>query len=250
MTVYHVRLFCSKIQNLCYRSWIRRLAVSCGFVEKYAVIGFDIDASRIRELERGFDRTNELPSEFVFLESADLHFTHCEENLRDSNVYIVTVPTPIDKWKRPDLCALVDASRLVGRLVDNGDLVIFESTVFPGATEEFCAPIIERESKLPCATEASELSKCFYLGYSPERVNPGDPTRNIQQIKKVTSGGTLHAAEWVDKIYSSVIDAGTHKAQSIKIAEASKVIENIQRDVNIALVNELAILFFQIRYRH
>lgn len=201
----------------------------------FPVIGYDIDARRIEQLERGEDRTREVSQEEMSL-ARKLSYSSRDEDLKDCNFYIVTVPTPIDEHLRPDLAALQSASRLVGGLISKGDVVVFESTVYPGATEEVCVPIIEVASGLKYNVD-------FFAGYSPERINPGDHERRLPSIKKITSGSTPEVAELVDNVYAAVVTAGTHRASSIRVAEAAKVIENIQRDLNIALINELAQLF-------
>jgi len=211
------------------------LPLAVEFGRQLPTLGFDISSERVRELKQGIDRTREVTSDG--LDAADqLQLTDEPDELTACNVYIITVPTPIDTHRRPDLGPLFSASRTVGRVLKPGDLVIYESTVYPGATEEDCAPILEAESGLV-------LNQDFFLGYSPERVNPGDPDHRIPDIVKVTSGSTPEAAAFVDELYARVIDAGTHQAPSIRTAEAAKVIENIQRDVNIALANEWAMLF-------
>jgi UDP-N-acetyl-D-galactosamine dehydrogenase len=198
-------------------------------------LGFDIKAKRIAELEAGRDSTREVdPAELMA--ARHLSYTNNSERLRDCNVFIVTVPTPVDAVNRPDLTPLVKASETVGRVMPRGAVVIFESTVYPGATEEVCVPILERESKLSFNVD-------FFAGYSPERINPGDKEHRLPTIKKVTAGSTPDAAEFVNLLYASIITAGTHKATSIKVAEAAKVIENTQRDLNIALMNELSLIF-------
>jgi UDP-N-acetyl-D-galactosamine dehydrogenase len=209
------------------------LAVSFG--RHYPTVGFDIHSGRIAELESGQDSTLEVdPAE---LATADqLTYTSDPEKLRDCNVFVVTVPTPIDDAKVPDLRPLESASRTVGTVLGKGDIVIYESTVYPGATEEVCVPILEEVSGL-------EFNRDFYAGYSPERINPGDKEHRFETIVKVTAGSTPVAADLVDALYASVVTAGTHKASSIRVAEAAKVIENTQRDVNIALINELAMIF-------
>jgi len=209
------------------------LAVSFG--RHYPTVGFDIHSGRIAELESGQDSTLEVdPAE---LATADqLTYTSDPEKLRDCNVFVVTVPTPIDDAKVPDLGPLESASRTVGTVLGKGDIVIYESTVYPGATEEVCVPILEEVSGL-------EFNRDFYAGYSPERINPGDKEHRFETIVKVTAGSTPVAADLVDALYASVVTAGTHKASSIRVAEAAKVIENTQRDVNIALINELAMIF-------
>ena len=202
--------------------------------EKYSVVGFDINQKRIDELMRGVDVTGELSSSQV--QASSIRFTTDSTALLDCNVYIVTVPTPVDELNIPDLDPLIKASKLVSNVLKKGDLVIYESTVYPGATEEVCVPILEQGGRL-------RLNVDFHVGYSPERINPGDKVNRIKNIQKITSGSSSRAASLVDKIYKSVIDAGTFMAPSIKIAESAKVIENIQRDVNIALINELSIIF-------
>jgi len=204
----------------------------------FAVLGFDIDRERVAELSRGIDRTHEVNEE-EFARATRLTYSAEVESLRDANFYIVTVPTPVDQAKRPDLSALLSASRLVGSVLGRGDVVVYESTVYPGATEEICVPELEKASDLT-------LNRDFFAGYSPERINPGDKTHRLPAIVKVTSGSTPEAADLIDAVYATVITAGTHRASSIRVAEAAKVIENIQRDVNIALINELAMLFKQL----
>jgi UDP-N-acetyl-D-glucosamine/UDP-N-acetyl-D-galactosamine dehydrogenase len=201
----------------------------------FPVIGFDIDRERITELSRGVDRTHEVTEE-EFAHAKHLSYSADVAALQDANFYIVTVPTPVDQAKRPDLSALVSASRLVGSVLGRGDVVVYESTVYPGATEEVCVPELEKASALA-------FNRDFFAGYSPERINPGDKTHRLPAIVEVTSGSTPEAADLIDDVYATVITAGTHRASSIRIAEAAKVIENIQRDVNIALINELAMLF-------
>jgi len=211
------------------------LPLAVEFGKQRCTIGFDINAKRISDLLSGHDATLEVAS--LELSEADkLSFTADINDLRECNVYIITVPTPIDAHKRPDLRALFSASDLVGQVIRQGDVVIYESTVYPGATEEDCVPIIERVSGL-------KFNQGFYAGYSPERINPGDKLHRLPDIKKVTSGSTSESAEFIDALYSTIIRAGTHRAPSIKVAEAAKVIENTQRDLNIALINELAIIF-------
>ena len=201
----------------------------------FPVLGFDIDRERVAELTRGLDRTREVTEE-EFAKAANIAFAADVESLKDANFYIVTVPTPVDQAKRPDLSALIAASRMVGTVLAPGDVVVYESTVYPGATEEVCVPELEKASGL-------RFNRDFYAGYSPERINPGDQTHRLPDIVKVTSGSTQEAANLVNQVYAEVITAGTHRASSIRVAEAAKVIENIQRDVNIALINELAMLF-------
>jgi len=201
----------------------------------FPVLGFDVNTARIGELAGGRDRTGEVTDE-EFAAADTISFTADIEALRDRNFYIVTVPTPIDQAKRPDLTALMRASETVGRVLLPGDVVVYESTVYPGATEEVCVPILAKASGLT-------FNRDFFVGYSPERINPGDLQHRLPTIVKVTSGSTPEAADLVDKVYGSVVTAGTHKVSSVRVAEAAKVIENIQRDVNIALINELAMLF-------
>ncbi len=211
------------------------LPLAVGFGRKLPTLGFDINAARVDELRQHRDHTLEVsPDELG--EATQLGFSHDEQDLKGCNVFIVTVPTPIDRAKRPDLTPLESASRTVGRAIGRGGVVIFESTVYPGATEEVCVPIIERESGL-------KFNEDFYAGYSPERINPGDKEHRLDTIKKVTSGSTPEAADFVDALYRQVVSVGTHRASSIKVAEAAKVIENTQRDLNIALINELALIF-------
>ncbi len=201
----------------------------------FPVLAFDIDRVRVAELGRGLDRTREV-SEEEFARAARIAYSADVESLRDANFYIVTVPTPVDQAKRPDLSALVAASHVVGTVLAPGNVVVYESTVYPGATEEVCVPVLEQASGLGFNRE-------FFAGYSPERINPGDKTHRLPDIVKITSGSTQAAADLVDQVYATIITAGTHRASSIRVAEAAKVIENIQRDVNIALINELAMLF-------
>jgi UDP-N-acetyl-D-glucosamine/UDP-N-acetyl-D-galactosamine dehydrogenase len=211
------------------------LPLAVAFARKFPVLGFDINSSRIKELESGMDSTLEISSSE--LRGADsLSFSCNETDLTSCNIFIVTVPTPIDKFKRPDLTPLLKASKMLGSVIKKGDVIIYESTVYPGATEEDCIPIVEAMSGL-------SLNIDFFAGYSPERINPGDKTHRVEDIMKVTSGSDLATADFVDALYSAVISAGTFKASSIKVAEAAKVIENTQRDVNIALINELAMIF-------
>jgi UDP-N-acetyl-D-galactosamine dehydrogenase len=211
------------------------LPLAVEFGKKYRTIGFDISAARIKELKSGRDGTLETTVEELRAPRT-LRFSALSKDLKSSNVFIVTVPTPIDRYKRPDLTPLLKASETVGRVLKKGDIVIYESTVYPGCTEEVCVPVLERYSSL-------RFNKDFYCGYSPERVNPGDKQHRLATIKKVTSGSTPRIADLVNALYASIITAGTHQASSIKVAEAAKVIENTQRDVNIALINELALIF-------
>jgi UDP-N-acetyl-D-galactosamine dehydrogenase len=209
------------------------LAVEFG--KQYPTLGFDIDATRISELNRGYDRTQEV-SDAQLKASAQLKFSSELTDLAACNTFIVTVPTPIDHFKKPDLGPLLKASEMIGKVLKKGDVVIYESTVYPGCTEEDCVPVLEKRSGL-------KFNEDFFCGYSPERINPGDKVNTLTKIKKVTSGSTPEIADWVDQLYRSIIVAGTHKASSIKVAEASKAIENAQRDVNISFVNELALIF-------
>lgn len=211
------------------------LPLAVEFGKKYKTIGFDINQNRIKELREGFDGTLEVERDEL-ISSNHLSFSSIIEDLKAANVYIVTVPTPVDEHKRPDLTPLIRASTMLGKVVGKNDVVIYESTVYPGATEEDCIPLIERESGL-------KFNVDFFAGYSPERINPGDKEHRLTTIKKVTSGSTPEIAEFVDGLYRSIVTAGTHKASSIRVAEAAKVIENTQRDLNIALVNELALIF-------
>ena len=211
------------------------LPLAVEFGKQFDTVGFDINEARIQELRAGHDGTLEVtPAELA--EAGRLGFTSELRDLSDCNVYIVTVPTPIDTAKRPDLTPLVRASEALGQVLSAGDVVIYESTVYPGCTEEVCVPILERASGL-------KFNEDFFAGYSPERINPGDREHRVTSILKVTSGSTPEVAEFVDRLYGSIITAGTHRASSIKVAEAAKVIENTQRDLNIALVNDLAMLF-------
>lgn len=211
------------------------LPLAVEFGKKRPVIGFDINQKRITELQSGQDHTLEVSSEELS-EASLLSYTASAADLEAANVYIVTVPTPIDEHKRPDLTPLIKASETIGKTLKKGDIVIYESTVYPGATEEDCVPVLERVSGLV-------FNQDFYAGYSPERINPGDKEHRVTNIKKVTSGSTPEIADLVDALYNEIITVGTHKASSIKVAEAAKVIENTQRDLNIALINELAMIF-------
>ena len=211
------------------------LPLAVEIAKKYDVIGFDIDPARIHDLQNGVDRTKEVSTEEL-KESITLQFTNTKGNLAECNIYIITVPTPIDKAKYPDLSPLISASKTVGMYLKAGDIVIYESTVYPGATEDVCVPILETEANLT-------FNQDFFVGYSPERINPGDKEHRVGDILKVTSGSNESIASTIDDFYASFISAGTYKASSIKVAEAAKVIENTQRDVNIALINELASLF-------
>ena len=220
------------------------LPLAIEFGKKYKVLGFDVNQARIEELKSGKDRTNEADLEglqfamnlAIEADEVGLTFSSNFEELKSYNVYIVTVPTPIDQFKAPDLTPLLKASEMLGKIINRGDIVIYESTVYPGCTEEDCVPVLENYSGL-------KYNQDFYCGYSPERINPGDKVNTLTKIKKVTSGSTPEIAELVDQLYKSIITAGTHKAPSLKVAEASKAIENAQRDVNISFVNELALIF-------
>jgi len=211
------------------------LPLAVEFGKKYHTVGFDINQARISELKSGTDSTLEVSSDEL-VASKQLTFSHQIDDLKQANIYIVTVPTPIDEHKQPDLTPLIKASEMLGKVINKGDIIIYESTVYPGATEEACIPVVEKVSGLT-------FNQDFFAGYSPERINPGDKTHRVTNILKVTSGSTPETAEIVDQLYKSIIIAGTHKASSIKVAEAAKVIENTQRDVNIALINELSIIF-------
>ena len=211
------------------------LPLAVEFGKKREVIGFDINQERITQLRDGIDSTLEITVQEL-KDSTQLSFTTNINDIKDCKIYIVTVPTPIDKNKRPDLTPLEKASETIGKILIKGDIVIYESTVYPGATEEICVPILEQQSCL-------KFNKDFYCGYSPERINPGDKEHRVTTIKKITSGSTEKVGNIVDELYQEIITAGTHKASSIMVAEAAKVIENTQRDVNIALINELALIF-------
>jgi len=211
------------------------LPLAVEFGKEYPTMGFDINTTRLAELQQGHDSTLEVDDEELS-EAKHLYFTSDLNDLKASNVFIVTVPTPINEHKQPDLTPLIKASETIGKVLKKGDIVIYESTVYPGATEEECVPVLERVSGL-------KFNQDFFCGYSPERINPGDKEHRVTSILKVTSGSTPEVAETVDQLYRSIITAGTHKASSIKVAEAAKVIENTQRDVNIGLINELALIF-------
>lgn len=212
------------------------LPLAAAFAEKYPTVGFDINQSRIDELKNNYDRTLELASSELQAIHDKITYTTELQEIADSTVYIITVPTPIDASNRPDLTPLIKSSQAVGSVLKTGDIVIYESTVYPGVTEEVCVPELEKASGMTFNVD-------FFCGYSPERINPGDKEHTVKKILKVTSGSTPEIARKVDNLYKSVITAGTHLASSIKVAEASKVIENTQRDVNIALINELALIF-------
>ena len=211
------------------------LPLAVEFGKKVPVVGFDIHQKRIDELKSGQDHTLEVSKEEL-AQANQLHYSANLEDLKDCNFFIVTVPTPIDEFKQPDLIPLIKASTSIGRVLKVGDVVVYESTVYPGATEETCIPVLEKVSGL-------KFNQDFFAGYSPERINPGDKLHRVTNILKITSGSTPEVADFVDQVYNLVIEAGTHKASSIKVAEAAKVIENTQRDVNIALINELTIIF-------
>ena len=211
------------------------LPLALEFAKKRSVVGFDINKERIKELNSGIDKNLEFTKKEL-QDSKQLNFTDIEENLKSANCYIITVPTPVDEFKKPNLKPLFKASEMIGKIVNKGDLIIYESTVYPGCIEEECAPILEKFSGL-------EFNKDFFCGYSPERINPGDKDHTISNIKKITSGSTPEIADLVDDLYNEIVTVGTHKAPSIKVAEAAKVIENTQRDLNIALINEFSILF-------
>ena len=214
------------------------LPLAVEFAKKRPVIGFDIKKKRIKDLKIGKDITNEI-SRKQLLKSRKLLLTSSKKDLNSANCYIITVPTPIDKKKKPDLTILLKATETIGKILKKGDIVIFESTVYPGCTEEDCVPVLENLSGL-------KFNKDFYCGYSPERINPGDKKHRIGDVVKITSGSTFEASNLIDSLYKEIILAGTFKAQSIKIAEAAKIIENTQRDLNIALMNELSIIFSKI----
>ena len=211
------------------------LPLAVELAKLYVTVGFDTNSKRVTEISEGIDTTLEVNSD-VLLESPLLSITNDQSLIIDSNVFIITVPTPIDENRQPDLTSLIKASEMVGKALKKDDVVIYESTVFPGATEDYCVPVLENNSSLVFNSD-------FFVGYSPERINPGDKENTLTNILKVTSGSNIPTADFVDSIYGSIIEAGTYKASSIKVAEAAKVIENTQRDLNIALVNELSIIF-------
>lgn len=214
------------------------LPLAVEFGKKRPVLGFDINAARIAELQTGFDRTRETDAAEL-AQAAQLSFTDQLDVLAQATIFIITVPTPVDKYNRPDLTPLIKASETIGRVLKKGDIVIYESTVYPGCTEEDCVPVLERVSGLV-------FNQDFFAGYSPERINPGDKLHRLPSIKKVTSGSTPEIAKQVNALYGEIITAGTHLASSIRVAEAAKVIENTQRDVNIALMNELSVIFHKL----
>ncbi len=222
------------------------LPLAIEFGKKYKVLGFDINPERVAELSKGEDRTMEanledmkIAMDLALKSDVGLSFSSNTEDLRSSDIFIVTVPTPIDRYNNPDLTPLLKASQMIGGVLSKGNIVIYESTVYPGCTEEDCVPVLEKYSRL-------KFNKDFFCGYSPERINPGDKENTLTKIKKVTSGSTSEVADFVDNLYSSVITAGTHKAPNMKVAEASKAIENAQRDLNISFMNELALIFDRI----
>jgi UDP-N-acetyl-D-galactosamine dehydrogenase len=212
------------------------LPLAVAFSKKFEVIGFDINQKRIQELKNGHDHTLEIEDHLLSLASNNLSYSFNTQDIKDCNIYIITVPTPVDKANRPNLASLIHSSKTVGSLLKRGDIVIYESTVYPGVTEDVCVPELEKSSGL-------KFNKDFFCGYSPERVNPGDKVNTLEKIKKITSGSTPEIAKEVDSLYKNIITAGTFLAASIKVAEAAKVIENTQRDLNIALVNELSVIF-------
>jgi len=214
------------------------LPLAVAFAEKFQVVGFDVNPLRIQELEDGHDRTLEIEDDLLDSVKSNISYASDIQDTKDCDIYIVTVPTPIDKANRPDLTPLVESSKTIGTVLSKGDIVIYESTVYPGVTEDICVPELEKSSGMI-------FNKDFYCGYSPERINPGDKEHTVKKILKVTAGSTPEIAKQVDDLYKQVITAGTHMASSIRVAEASKVIENTQRDVNIALINELALIFDQ-----
>ena len=211
------------------------LPLSLEFAKKKIVVGFDINKKRINELKSGIDKNLEFNSSDL-KKSKKLKFSNNLKDIKSINCYIITVPTPINRFKKPDLNPLLEASKMIGQIIKNGDIVIYESTVYPGCIEDKCVPVLENNSKL-------KFNKDFFCGYSPERINPGDKKHVISKIKKITSGSNEKVANIIDSLYKEIITAGTHQAPSIRVAEAAKVIENTQRDINIALINELSMLF-------
>lgn len=211
------------------------LPLAVEFGKKYPVVGFDLNIERVCQLAMGIDYTREVDKDHL-KSSPNLSFSHHADDLKECTVYVITVPTPIDQFNRPDLSYLMKASAMIGRLLKKGDIVVYESTVYPGCTEEECVPVLEKHSKL-------EYNVDFFCGYSPERVNPGDKERTITKIIKIVSGSTPEVADTLARLYGSIIEAGIYKAPSIKVAEAAKAIENAQRDINISFVNELALMF-------
>jgi UDP-N-acetyl-D-glucosamine/UDP-N-acetyl-D-galactosamine dehydrogenase len=215
------------------------LPLTVAFAEKFQVVGFDINQSRVSELGNGYDKTLEVNDDLLRSVKNNITYTSDIQDAKDCNIYIVTVPTPIDKVNQPNLAPLVESSKTIGTVLNKDDIVIYESTVYPGVTEDICVPELEKSSGM-------KFNRDFYCGYSPERINPGDKKHTVTKILKVTSGSTPDVAKQVDDLYKSIIVAGTYLAPSIKVAEASKVIENTQRDVNIALINEIALIFNQL----
>lgn len=213
------------------------LPLAIAFSKKFKVTGYDTDAERISQLKKGIDKTQQISTKELL--ASTLQYTVADSDINQSTVFIITVPTPVDEFKKPDLRPLMEATATVGKALKPGDVVIYESTVYPGCTEEECVPVLEAGSKLVFNSD-------FFCGYSPERISPGDPVHTLKTIVKVTSGSTAETARMVDQLYSAIIDAGTHLAPSIKVAEASKAIENAQRDVNISFINELALIFDKI----
>ena len=212
------------------------LPLAVAFSKKFKVVGFDINQQRIQELEKGHDHTFEVEDHLLSSAVNNLSYSSNIKDIKDCSIYIITVPTPIDKANRPNLAPLIEASKTVGTILSKNDIVIYESTVYPGATEDICVPVLEKSSGM-------KFNKDFFCGYSPERVNPGDKVNTLEKIKKITSGSTKEIANEVDQLYKTIIEVGTYQASSIKVAEAAKVIENTQRDLNIALVNELSVIF-------
>jgi UDP-N-acetyl-D-galactosamine dehydrogenase len=212
------------------------LPLAVEFSKKFPTIGFDINQLRIQELQQGHDRTLEVKGHLLSSVEKNLRFSSSINDAEDCNIYIITVPTPIDKANQPDLTPLIKASKNIGTVMNKNDIIIYESTVYPGVTEDICVPELEKSSGM-------KFNKDFFCGYSPERINPGDKNHTVTSIVKVTAGSTPEVAEYIDDLYNQIVTAGTHRASSIKVAEASKVIENTQRDVNIALINELALIF-------
>lgn len=215
------------------------LPLALEFAKKKKVIGYDINHKRIKDLINGFDKNFEF-NKRQLQKSKKLIFTNDKKDLKFANCYIISVPTPVDKFKKPDLRPLINACKMVGKIIKKGDVIIYESTVYPGCTEEKCVPILEQISNL-------KFNKDFFCGYSPERINPGDRVHTISKVKKITSGSTPEITNLIDKLYKTIITVGTHKAPSIKVAEAAKIIENTQRDLNIAFINELYILFSKLK---
>ena len=210
------------------------LPLALEFAKKRAVIGFDIDKKRVEELSNGIDKNIEFNYSEI-KKHKNLKFTNNIKDIKSSNFYILTVPTPVTKLKKPDLSPLLKATKMIGKMIKQNDIIVYESTVYPGCIEEKCVPILEKYSRL-------KYNKNFFCGYSPERINPGDRIHTISKIKKITSGSNQNTSEIIDSFYNEIISAGTYKASSIKVAEAAKVIENTQRDLNIALINELSII--------